>query len=354
MTTDEIYMHRCIDLALLGNGFTAPNPMVGCVIVCEGKIIGEGFHRRWGEAHAEVNAINSVKDEQLLQNSTLYVSLEPCAHYGKTPPCALLIARKRIPRVVVGSVDPFAKVSGKGINILKEAGIEVTVGVLDEECKKLNCRFFTFHKRQRPYVILKWAQTIDGFIDISRKSEAFGHPMWITNYLSRIAVHRQRTEEAAVMIGTNTAEKDDPFLTVREWSGKAPVRVVLDRGMRLRNSLHVFDGRVRTLVFTDRYLSGKNNLEYIRVDYEQNIIPQILNELYQREIQSLIVEGGRELLESFIVENYWDQAWVYVGDRFFGEGIKAPLLPLSPFAEDYFDQSQLYLFDNQPKINAVH
>lgn len=349
MTTDEIYMHRCVDLALLGNGFVAPNPMVGCVIVCDGRIIGEGFHRCWGEGHAEVNAINSVKDERLLQNSTLYVSLEPCAHYGKTPPCALLIVEKRIPRVVVGTIDPFAKVSGKGIKILREAGVDVTVGVLNEECEKLNCRFFTFHKRKRPYVILKWAQTIDGFIDISRRSEKFGHPTWITNYLSRIAVHRQRTEAAAVMIGTNTAEKDNPFLTVREWSGKSPIRVVMDRGLRLSNSLHVFDGSVPTLVFTDRYLSGKNNLEYIHIDYEQNVVPQILTELYQRDIQSLVVEGGRELLESFIVEDYWDEAWIYVGNRFFGEGVEAPLLSLPFWEEDSFDQSQVYFFNNQLK-----
>ncbi|MDP4185415.1 MAG: bifunctional diaminohydroxyphosphoribosylaminopyrimidine deaminase/5-amino-6-(5-phosphoribosylamino)uracil reductase RibD, partial [Bacteroidota bacterium] len=267
MTIDEIFMHRCLDLARLGAGVTAPNPMVGSVIVHEGKIIGEGFHQRFGEAHAEVNAINSVKDEDLLQKSTLYVNLEPCAHYGKTPPCAKLIIEKKIPRVIIGTVDPFAKVSGRGIQMLREAGIDVTVGVLSEECNQLNRRFFTFYQKKRPYIILKWAQTLDGYIDILREPESYGHPVWITNYLSKVSVHRLRTEETAIMIGTNTAEKDNPSLTAREWTGDSPMRIVLDRDLRLRNTLKIFDDSVHTLVFTKRYLTGKKNLEYVHIDY---------------------------------------------------------------------------------------
>ena len=222
-------MFRCIELARLGKGEVAPNPMVGAVIVCDDEIIGEGFHRQCGGPHAEVNAVNSVVNKELLKRSTMYVSLEPCAHFGKTPPCSDLIIDQEIPNVVVGSVDPFAEVAGKGIDKMRKAGVHVEVGVLEKECLELNCRFFTFHQKKRPYVVLKWAQTLDGFIDIDRSHPEFGQPTWISNELSRRAVHRQRTEESAILIGSNTAWKDNPSLTVREWFGNQPVRLVIDR-----------------------------------------------------------------------------------------------------------------------------
>jgi len=248
MSTSQLFMQRCLDLALLGIGDVAPNPMVGCVIVHEGIVIGEGYHEKYGGPHAEVNAILSVKNPELLAHSTLYVSLEPCAHFGKTPPCSDLIIKNQIPKVVIGTVDPFAEVSGKGIERMRKSGIEVEVGVLEKKCRNLNRRFFTFHEKKRPYIILKWAQTLDGFIDTDRTETQ--HPTWITNALSKRLVHKQRSEESAILIGTNTAEYDNPALTVREWTGSQPIRMVIDRLGRLDSSLQIFDGIVPTWVFT--------------------------------------------------------------------------------------------------------
>ena len=346
MKVEEKYMQRSLELAEMGMGHVAPNPMVGCVIVHDGKIIGEGYHRKYGEAHAEVNAVNAVKDESLLRDATLYVTLEPCAHYGKTPPCSDLIIQKQIPRVVVGTVDPFAKVAGLGIQKMKDAGIEVTVGCLQDECRELNRRFFTFHQKKRPYVILKWAQTIDGFLDIDRSVEDFGQPTWITNNLARIAVHKFRAGETAIMVGTNTAQKDDPTLTVRDWEGANPLRVVLDRSMRLRLSLKLFDQSVPTLVFSEETVPAKRNLDYVQIDFSGNVVDEVLEELYRRDIQSLIVEGGAKLLTSFVELNLWDEAQVYVGERFFHNGVKAPLLTGEPLAEYDFRESRLWYFRN--------
>jgi diaminohydroxyphosphoribosylaminopyrimidine deaminase / 5-amino-6-(5-phosphoribosylamino)uracil reductase len=234
---EEKFMTRALELAQLGIGNVAPNPMVGCVIVHQGKIIGEGYHHEYGKAHAEVNAINSVKNHQLLPESTLYVTLEPCSHFGKTPPCADLIIREKIPNVVIGTIDPFSRVAGTGIEKLQNAGCKVEVGILKEKCQEVNRRFFTFHKKKRPYIILKWAQTEDGFIDIDRSIEHFGQPTWITNDLSRIAVHKMRSEESAILVGTNTAQKDNPSLTVRDWYGSHPLRLVIDRNLRLPSGL---------------------------------------------------------------------------------------------------------------------
>ena len=247
-TIHEKFMQRCIDLARLGAGNTAPNPMVGSVIVYDGKIIGEGYHRRNGEAHAEVNAINSVNDKSLLRHASLYVNLEPCAHYGKTPPCANLIASIGIPNVIIGSVDSAAHVSGKGIQILKDAGCEVTTGVLESESRELNKRFFTFHEKKRPYIILKWAQTKDGFIDILRNNNCSVEPTWITNEYAKTLVHKWRSEEQAILIGTNTALADNPSLTTRLWKGKNPIRIVFDRNLRLPQGLRVFDDKAKTII----------------------------------------------------------------------------------------------------------
>ncbi|MEN6453620.1 MAG: bifunctional diaminohydroxyphosphoribosylaminopyrimidine deaminase/5-amino-6-(5-phosphoribosylamino)uracil reductase RibD [Prolixibacteraceae bacterium] len=345
MKINEKYMFRCLELARLGMGEVAPNPMVGAVIVHEEKIIGEGFHRQFGGPHAEVIAIGSVTRKELLNKSTMYVSLEPCAHFGKTPPCSDLIISSHIPRVVVGSVDPFAKVAGKGIERMRNAGIEVEVGVLEEQCLELTRRFFTFHQQKRPYVILKWAQTLDGYLDVDRSyPELFGKPTWISNELSRRIVHRQRTEEAAILIGTNTAIKDNPSLTVREWSGKQPVRLVLDRQNRLPDHLHVKDGRVPTVVFTEQAVSSRTNLEYVKVDFHGDLIAQILRFLYERELQSVVVEGGQRLLQSFIDQEAWDEAYVYIGHFWFGKGVRAPQFNYQPRESEMLNDTQLQCF----------
>tara|TARA_R110002050_G_scaffold145_1_gene985 strand:- start:3256 stop:4302 length:1047 start_codon:yes stop_codon:yes gene_type:complete len=346
MNTAEKYMNRCLELARLGAGNVAPNPMVGCVIVHEGRIIGEGFHQKCGEPHAEVNAIRSVKDQALLSDSTLYVSLEPCAHFGKTPPCSDLIIEHRIPRVLVGSVDPFAEVAGKGIDKMLRAGIEVKVGILEEDCLWLNRRFFTFHEKKRPYLILKWAQTLDGFLDIDRSQITFGQPTWISNELSRRQVHKQRTEEAAILIGTNTALKDNPSLTVREWHGKQPLRLLIDRKNHLSKKLSLKNRVHPTLVFTEEKVESKPNLEYQKIDFQSNIIPQILRSLYDREIQSMVIEGGQHLLQSFIDQGLWDEAHVYFGNTFFVKGVAAPRLPVAPIQSENMHDTLLKFFVN--------
>ncbi len=345
---DKRYMFRCIELARLGAGNVAPNPMVGCVIVSDGKIIGEGFHQQYGQAHAEVNAIRSVSNAALLKNSTLYVSLEPCAHHGLTPPCSDLIVEKQIPRVVIGTVDPFSAVAGKGIEKLKKAGIEVEVGMLENECRELNKRFFTFHEKTRPYIILKWAQTIDGFIDRERGTEDFGQPTWITGELAQRLVHKIRSEEAAILVGTNTAEKDNPSLTVRYWCGKNPVRLVTDNHLRLPKNLHLFDQTAPTLVFNSVKNEEEENISFVKIDFSQNIIPQILQELHSRRILSVLVEGGKQLLESFIEAGLWDEALVFTGPKFFYRGIKAPHLEGKLIASETFDSDQLFVFLNEP------
>ena len=340
-------MSRCLELARLGVGEVAPNPMVGCVVVHQGKIIGEGFHREYGGPHAEVNAINSVKSKELLKEATLYVSLEPCAHFGKTPPCSDLIIKHQIPQVVVGSGDPFAKVAGKGIEKMRKAGIKVEVGILEEECLELNRRFFTFHEEKRPFVVLKWAQSLDGFLDIDRSSNDFGQPTWISNELSRRLVHRQRSEEGAILIGTNTALKDNPSLTVREWSGKQPLRLLLDRQGRLPDSLNLKDGKVKTVIFSQEEKDSAENLKYVELDFAQPIPQQILDWLYAEGIQSVIVEGGRQLLQDFIDRNLWDEAYVYTGQVNFAKGVSAPKLEGKLTLSENLDESLLQVFRNQ-------
>lgn len=344
MSTAETFMQRCLDLALLGIGDVAPNPMVGCVIVHNGLVIGEGYHMKYGGPHAEVNAIRSVKNQELLTESTLYVSLEPCAHFGKTPPCADLIIENRIPRVVIGTIDPFAEVAGKGIERMQKSGIEVEVGVLEKKCRTLNRRFFTFHEQKRPYIILKWAQTLDGFIDTDRTETQ--HPTWITNALAKRLVHKQRSEESAILIGTNTAEYDNPALTVREWSGSQPVRMTIDRTGRLNSGLTIFDQKVPTWVFTGLEKPDAENLKFIKLDFDRNILPQMMDELYRREILSVIVEGGYELLNSFLELNLWDEAFVYTGNQFFGKGVAAPNISGKVIAYRKLDDCKLHVLKN--------
>ncbi len=345
----EIFMQRCFDLALLGVGDVAPNPMVGCVVVHDGRIIGEGYHQKYGQAHAEVNAIRSVQNTELLRQSTLYVSLEPCAHWGKTPPCSDLIIESRIPHVVIGTIDPFAKVAGKGIERMQKAGINVEVGVLEQECRELNRRFFTFHEKKRPYILLKWAQTLDGFIDTDRTETQ--HPTWITNALCKRLVHKQRSEESAILIGTNTAEFDNPALTVREWKGNQPVRLVIDRKRRLSKELTVFDQKEQTWVFTEIQEEDVERLKFIRLDFGRDILPQMLTELYQRDILSVIVEGGSVLLSSFLQEDLWDEAYIYTGNQFFGKGVKAPEIAGKLFAFEQLDDCKLHVLRNSASFN---
>jgi diaminohydroxyphosphoribosylaminopyrimidine deaminase/5-amino-6-(5-phosphoribosylamino)uracil reductase len=279
----------------------------------------------------------------------LYVSLEPCAHWGKTPPCSDLIIESHISHVVIGTIDPFAKVAGKGIERMQKAGINVEVGVLEQECRELNRRFFTFHEKKRPYILLKWAQTLDGFIDTDRTETQ--HPTWITNALCKRLVHKQRSEESAILIGTNTAEFDNPALTVREWKGNQPVRLVIDRNRRLSKELTVFDQKEQTWVFTEIQEKDVENLKFIRLDFGRDILPQMLTELYQRDILSVIVEGGRVLLGSFIQDNLWDEAYVYTGNQFFGKGVQAPNISGQTIAFEQLDDCKLHILRNLASSN---
>lgn len=323
MTTDEKYIRRCIQLAKNGLVNAAPNPMVGAVIVHQGKIIGEGYHARCGEGHAEVNAVRAVKDKELLKDSTLYVSLEPCSHYGKTPPCADMIVSKGIPRVVVGCIDPFSKVSGRGIRKLRDAGIEVKVGVLEAECQALIRRFVVFNTERRPYVTLKWAQSADGFIDINRTE---GAPVVLSTPVTSVYVHKQRAEHKAILVGRRTARLDNPSLTVRHWYGKNPLRLVVDRALELPESLRLLDGSTPTVVFTALQRPSREGLEFVTLDFGCDILPQIMDELFRRNIQSLLVEGGTQLLQSFIDGGLWDEIYVEHASAVLGEGVKAPLV----------------------------
>lgn len=316
-------MKRCLDLAALGLGKTYPNPMVGSVIVNRGEIIGEGWHHKSGEAHAEVNAINSVVDKSLLKEATIYINLEPCAHFGKTPPCASLIIKHQIPNVVIGCIDSFSEVSGKGVTMLEEAGVKVKVGVLEKECLESHKRFFTFHQKKRPYIILKWAQTKEGFI--APLVQEKGNPFWISSPESKKLVHKWRTEEASILVGTNTAEKDNPSLTARLWEGNQPLRLVLDKDLKLAKDLAIFNTVCKTLVFTEKQSFKSNSTEYINVDFN-NLVISLLNNLYNRDIQSLIIEGGQKTLQCFIDLNLWDEARVFEGNKTLQKGINAPIL----------------------------
>ena len=327
MVEHEKYMRRCLDLAALGIGYVSPNPMVGAVVVMDTAIIGEGYHHKYGESHAEVNAINQVINKfdnsaELLKQSTLYVSLEPCAHYGKTPPCVDLIIKHKIPKVVVGCRDPFEAVNGKGIEKLKAAGVEVITGVLEKECRWLNRRFFTRVQKHRPYIILKWAQTADGFFAPDDNSQ-----YWITGPVSRKLVHQWRSEEDAVLVGKNTAAIDNPQLNVRYAQGKSPKRIVIDRRLELNKTLNLFDQSVETLVFNEikTGIEGKN--KYIALEDFDRYVPQyILYQLYLQDIQSVIIEGGAYTLNSFIEAGLWDEARIFTGTTVLKKGIKAPVI----------------------------
>ncbi|WP_426667590.1 bifunctional diaminohydroxyphosphoribosylaminopyrimidine deaminase/5-amino-6-(5-phosphoribosylamino)uracil reductase RibD [Mucilaginibacter sp. McL0603] len=349
MTQHEKYMQRCIELAKLGAGNVSPNPMVGAVVVHEGNIIGEGYHQQYGQAHAEVNAINQVLTDfdnaaELLKNSTIYVSLEPCAHYGKTPPCADLVIKYHIPKVVVGCRDPFDQVNGKGIEKLQDAGIAVISGILEEECQWLNRRFFTRVQKQRPYIILKWAQTNDGFFAPNDKNQ-----FWITGEESRRLVHKWRSEEDAILIGKNTVAIDNPQLNVRYWSGKSPKRVVIDRKLELSNQLHIYDQSVETLIFNEVKMDFDGKIKYIQLEDFERFVPQyILYQLYLQDIQSVIIEGGAHTLNTFIEANLWDEARIFTGKAELGQGVKAPYISGITTDELLSGHDRLKLLYNKP------
>ncbi|PRZ28093.1 bifunctional diaminohydroxyphosphoribosylaminopyrimidine deaminase/5-amino-6-(5-phosphoribosylamino)uracil reductase RibD [Flavobacterium granuli] len=352
MEIHEKYLRRCIELAKNGLGTTYPNPLVGSVIVYNDQIIGEGWHKKAGEPHAEVNAIHSVKDKSLLQKATIYVSLEPCSHFGKTPPCCDLIIQNKIPNVVIGTVDPNEKVAGKGIRKLIEAGIKVTVGVLENECNELNKRFFTFHQKKRPYLILKWAESQDGFIapNIISRKEQYGSekkPVWITNPYSRQLVHKWRSEEQAILIGTKTALEDNPKLDVRDWTGNHPVRVILDQNNRIPKTNHIFDNQTKTVIICGKITDADSkNTIFESIDFEQNIAPQLTKLLFKHQIQSVIIEGGSQTLQTFIDANLWDEARVFIGNSILGDGIKAPILARKQFKKHWIDRDELIISRN--------
>ena len=323
MKTHEYYIRRCIQLAKNGLGTTYPNPMVGSVIVYKDKIIGEGWHKKSGENHAEVNAINSVKDKSLLRLSTIYVSLEPCNHFGKTPPCCDLIIKNNIPNVVVGSIDSFAKVSGNGIKRLIEAGKTVTVGILEEECKDLNKRFFSFHEKKRPYIILKWAETQDGFIAPKYKEKQ--EPIWITNSFSRQLVHKWRSEEQAILVGTKTVLDDNPKLDVRDWKGENPIRIVLDRTGKISKKYYVKDQTIKTIIITEQQnLPEFDNLHYENCIFDNRLAIAMAAILHKNNIQSVIIEGGSQTIQSFIDADLWDEARIFKSTKSFGNGVVSP------------------------------
>lgn len=320
MTPDELFMQRAMELAQLGTGHVSPNPRVGCVIVHDHKIIGEGWHHKLGEAHAEVNAINSVKDLSLLKESTVYVNLEPCSHFGKTPPCVDLLVNHHVKNVIIANLDTNPLVAGQGIKKLEEAGIGVVVGILEKEGRELNKRFFTFIEKQRPYILLKWAQTSDEFI-----AQKNFESKWISNEFSRQLVHRWRCEEDAVLVGTRTAAHDNPSLSVRDWTGRNPTRIVIDRFLRLNDRLSVFDKKERTLCYNVLRHEEHKNLHLVRIG-ENNFLEEMVHDLYRQNIQSVMVEGGAQTLQLFMDASLWDEARVFTSLRAFGEGIKAPSL----------------------------
>ncbi|HET9745819.1 MAG TPA: bifunctional diaminohydroxyphosphoribosylaminopyrimidine deaminase/5-amino-6-(5-phosphoribosylamino)uracil reductase RibD [Chitinophagaceae bacterium] len=350
LTTHDFFMYRCLQLAENGAGFVAPNPMVGAILVHENKIIGEGYHEQYGGPHAEVNCINSVHADHrdLISHSTLYVSLEPCAHFGKTPPCSELIMANQIPEVVIGCRDPFKEVNGKGIEKLQAGGVTVIQGVLEQECKRLNKRFFTFHTQHRPYIILKWAESAD-----RRMSANGAERLLITNEQTNRLVHKWRSEEASILVGTNTALCDDPELTTRYWNGPSPIRLVVDMDLRLPASLKLFNGNQATIVFNTREhseelesfgtpspLVEREGARYYHVTEDVNLVHQILNALYQLKIQSVLVEGGARLLQSFIDEDMWDEVRIISNTQLtIGNGLAAPELETPNLEQEFMIQT---------------
>lgn len=338
---DMIYMRRCLELAGRAEGCTSPNPMVGAVVVHDGAIIGEGFHLRAGTPHAEVHALNAVKDKSLLPSSTIYSSLEPCSHHGRTPPCADLIISSGIPRVVVGTKDTSMKVAGRGIARLSEAGIDVVTGVLEEECRHINRRFFSWHERQRPYVVLKWARSADGFIDLERKAGDTAEPHWITGNTERILVHRWRAAEDAILAGGGTVRTDNPSLDVRLWKGKNPLRVIVSHSGNMDPRSKVFNGAVDTILFTCNEKVSLPGVRVVKLAGNQYFIEEIIQALHGMGVQSLFVEGGACIMSHFVESGLWDEARRFTGRMKFGGGVPDPFPDFTPDKSVRFEKSIL-------------
>ena len=344
---DEIkFIKRCLELAVKAEGMTYPNPMVGAVIVYDGKIIGEGYHLRAGGPHAEVIAINSVRDKSLLKSSTLYVSLEPCSHFGKTPPCADLIISHSIPRVVVGTSDSNNQVSGRGLSRLRSAGCNVIYGVLEEECRRVNRRFFTFHEKKRPYITLKWAQSADGYLDILRSEDHRIEPTWITGKPERSLVHLWRAEEESILVGGGTVRADNPRLNVRDWTGNNPLRLILSSSGNIDNGASLLSDGGKTIVFTNEKEKVFPGALTIVLDYKIPSCSQIVQYLYDSGIQSLLIEGGAKVLDHFISNRLWDEARIFTGEKYFESGISAPVINTKLFSRTVFSSSKLEVYLN--------
>lgn len=346
--SDELYMKRCLELAEMGNGSVSPNPLVGCVIVSEGKIIGEGYHQKYGQAHAEVNAVNAVLADYgdaaagLLKKATAYVSLEPCAHFGKTPPCADLLIRHAVKKVVIGNRDPFPDVNGKGVEKLKNAGIEVVIGVLEKECSYVNRRFFTRIANQRPYIILKWARTANGYFSHKNPLQ-----QWITGPLAKKLVHKWRTEEDAILIGKQTAIVDNPQLSAREWPGKNPVRIVIDRKLEVPSDHLVYNDSAKTLIFNEIKTDVTDNIHFVQMENMQYYLPQkIAFQLYLMDIQSVIIEGGANILNQFISAGLWDEARVFNSRTSWDTGVLSPSVNGRILSVTDVDNDQLTIYEN--------
>ena len=362
---NQIYMQRCLELAQNGQRAAMPNPSVGAVLVHNGRIIGEGHTSPYGGPHGEVNCINSVKPEDmhLIPDATLYVSLEPCSHYGKTPPCCDLIIQHQIKNIVVGTTDPHEKVAGNGIKKLREAGKNVTVGMLEAECRDSNKRFFTFHEKKRPYIILKWAESMDGFLS-PEKIVAFRQaqddniedkkPVWITNQYSRQLVHKWRSEEAAILVGTQTVLDDNPQLDVRSWTGPDPVRIILDRTGKISDAYHVKNLKIKTIVLTEQHdLHNLENLIYETVPFTEVLPHAIAAVLYKHNLLSVIIEGGRQTLQTFIDANLWDEARVFKGPVTFGNGTKAPRFSGRLVEKHAIQDNELLIFENYDQHDNI-
>ncbi|MBB5638066.1 diaminohydroxyphosphoribosylaminopyrimidine deaminase/5-amino-6-(5-phosphoribosylamino)uracil reductase [Pedobacter cryoconitis] len=346
--SDELYMKRCLELAEMGNGQVSPNPLVGCVIVSGGKIIGEGFHQKYGQAHAEVNAIHSVIDKygesaaELLKDAVAYVSLEPCAHFGKTPPCADLLIRHQVKKVVIGNRDPFPDVNGKGIEKLKNAGIEVVSGVLEKECFFVNRRFFTRIAKQRPYIILKWARTANGFFAPKNSVQE-----WISGPLAKKLVHKWRTEEDAILVGKQTAIADNPALSARDWAGKNPIRIAIDRKLEIPVTSHLYNMDAKTIIFNEQKTNVEGNIHFIEMEDMQYYLPQkIAYQLYLMDVQSIIIEGGANILNQFISSGLWDEARVFNSAASWDTGIHSPQINGKITSMTQIDQDQLTIYEN--------
>ncbi len=346
---DSLYMNRCLDLAGGAEGYTSPNPMVGAVVVHNGKIIGEGFHLRAGQPHAEVNAINSVTDKTLLPYSTIYVNLEPCSHYGRTPPCADLIISCGIPRVAVGTTDTSPRVAGRGIEKMREAGIVVTTGIEEAKCRELNKRFFTWNEKKRPYIILKWACSADGFIDFEREKGDTAGPHWITGMAERVLVHRWRAAEDAILAGGATIRLDNPALDVRYWKGRNPVRIIVSRSGEIDKKAKIFSPTAEVILFTRNPRVTFPGVKVIMMRDEEDTVTAVLNTLFDLGIQSLFVEGGSQIIKAFVASGKWDEARRFTGKESFGAGIADPFPEMEPRILQRFESSTIEVAFNNTR-----